>query len=911
MPATRRTACSAPSTASAPTEPIPCEHCQFCAFRPMCEQALGGRPTTSRAWPGCAATRSPLLAAAGVTTLDAARDAAGGSRPCRTAAGALGALTQQARLQQAAVAGAAPPYELLPVEDGRGFALLPEPSPGRRHVRLRGRPVLDAGAGTDVPRRPALPRGRRLALRGDLGARPRRREGRRSSGSSTCSRRGSPQYPDMHVYHYSAAEPSVVKQLMAQHATREAEVDDLLRREVFVDLLTVTSRRCAPACAATRSSRPSGSPGSCARPTWARAPTPCSATSAGATSRRPGRARRDRGLQRGGLPRDRSRCATGCSAIRPPGITGPRPIASGASARGDAEARRRARAAARRAHRRRAAGLAALARRRAARVPPPRGPPRVVAATSRCREMDESELHRRQRGARAGSSRSGEPRDVAARASSTTCASPRRSTRSSRDRGSIRRPARASTSARSTTTRGTLVMRRGKALRERAAAARADPGRAARHEGAARARSLRLAVAVRDGERALPRAAGRARQRSRRGSRASPPARRSRRPSSAAARRLARALDESTLVVQGPPGTGKTWLGARLIVDLIARGKRVGVTAMSHKAIDNLLGEVERAADEDGVAFRGRAQVSAEGSRVPDDWRTQMRRRRRPRCFDPGYELVAGTSWLFAPERADEQLDYLVIDEAGQLSLADALAAGTAARNLILLGDPLQLPHVSQAVHPEGTSLSVLAAPARRAPDRARAERGLFLEQTRRMHPGRLRVHLGARSTRAASTSHPDCARQSVGGEAGIRYLPVAARRQRVVVARGGRGDPRRDRAPARPAVPRHATAASARWRRDDCMVVTPYNLQRAPAAQRAARRRAHRHRRQLPGPGGAGRLLLDGDLERRGRAARRRASCSAATASTSRSAGRAAWPISCARRRCSRRTPRRSSRCG
>ena len=99
-----------------------------------------------------------------------------------------------------------------------------------------------------------------------------------------------------------------------------------------------------------------------------------------------------------------------------------------------------------------------------------------------------------------------------------------------------------------------------------------------------------------------------------------------------------------------------------------------------------------------------------------------------------GYDLVAGTTWLFAPPDSDDQLDYLVIDEAGQLSLADALAAGTAATNLILLGDPLQLPQVSQATHPLGTDASILEHLL--GEDATVAEdRGIFLNETWRMHP--------------------------------------------------------------------------------------------------------------------------------------------------------------------------------
>ncbi len=151
-----------------------------------------------------------------------------------------------------------------------------------------------------------------------------------------------------------------------------------------------------------------------------------------------------------------------------------------------------------------------------------------------------------------------------------------------------------------------------------------------------------------------------------------------RRSSSREQRALARALDESTLVVQGPPGTGKTWLGARLIVDLIARGKRVGVTAMSHKAINNLLGG-GRAGGRRATAWRSAARARCErpGGRVPDGGQienvadtTASASTRALRRSSPARR---GCS---RPSESTTQLDYLVIDEAGQLSLADALAAG-------------------------------------------------------------------------------------------------------------------------------------------------------------------------------------------------------------------------------------------
>src|SRR3712207_5218823 len=102
--------------------------------------------------------------------------------------------------------------------------------------------------------------------------------------------------------------------------------------------------------------------------------------------------------------------------------------------------------------------------------------------------------------------------------------------------------------------------------------------------------------------------------------------------------------------------------------------------------------------------------------------------------LDEELQLVAGTSFLFARDDIDGHVDTLFIDEGGQFALADALAVGTAARNLILLGDPNQLPQVSQAAHPPGADASVLSHLL--GPDQTvRPHMGRFLEQTWRMRP--------------------------------------------------------------------------------------------------------------------------------------------------------------------------------
>ena len=177
-------------------------------------------------------------------------------------------------------------------------------------------------------------------------------------------------------------------------------------------------------------------------------------------------------------------------------------------------------------------------------------------------------------------------------------------------------------------------------------------------------------------------------------------------------------LEDSYLFVQGPPGSGKTWSGARLIVDLVGRGHRVGVTSSSHKVIHNLLGEVEAVAHEESVSFRGLKKASAGNPESEFDSEHGLVESVADNAAlsDPEVDLTAGTAWHYCREDT-APLDYLFIDEAGQISLADALALATSARNVVLLGDPQQLPQVAQG-SPSRRRLAVGAgAPARRCAD--------------------------------------------------------------------------------------------------------------------------------------------------------------------------------------------------
>jgi len=222
------------------------------------------------------------------------------------------------------------------------------------------------------------------------------------------------------------------------------------------------------------------------------------------------------------------------------------------------------------------------------------------------------------------------------------------------------------------------------------------------------------------------------------------------------------ALDAGCLAIQGPPGTGKTYTGAHLISALVAAGQRVGVTAVSHAAIDNLLLEVAEVDPSVKVLRRGEPTTS-----IPN-----LTLKGEPALWLKGeHDVYAGTTWAFANEKmtAEPTVDVLIIDEAGQMSLADALAAMGSARKVILLGDPLQLPQVSKAVHPEGSGASVLDF-VMGEEYTIEANRGVFLETTRRMHPD-VCSFISRQMYEGRLSAHESCSLQSVDGETGLRWI--------------------------------------------------------------------------------------------------------------------------------------------
>lgn len=233
--------------------------------------------------------------------------------------------------------------------------------------------------------------------------------------------------------------------------------------------------------------------------------------------------------------------------------------------------------------------------------------------------------------------------------------------------------------------------------------------------------------------------------------------------------RLGRALDGEVLAVQGPPGSGKTTVGAELIRALLDDGKRVGVVAQSHAVIGHLLSAVERPAlqrcndTEDFSGGPGIMQAATNDVVV--------------RSLDDGSaNLVGGTAWLWSRAELAGAIDVLVVDEAGQFSLANALAVAQCARSMVLLGDPQQLAQPSQGVHPDGAGVSVLEH-LLDGHDTVPPERGVFLGTTWRMHPEIARF-ISELSYEGRLTAGPGRELQQVQGfgaldGAGPRFVPV------------------------------------------------------------------------------------------------------------------------------------------
>ncbi|MEH3088787.1 MAG: TM0106 family RecB-like putative nuclease [Microbacterium arborescens] len=290
-------------------------------------------------------------------------------------------------------------------------------------------------------------------------------------------------------------------------------------------------------------------------------------------------------------------------------------------------------------------------------------------------------------------------------------------------------------------------------------------------------------------------------------------------------------LDRSYLAVQGPPGTGKTYVGSHVVARLVLeRGYRVGVVAQSHAVVENMLDRIAAAGvprAQLGKAVKGEARGDESFTVIAKNGVADFT------AAQPGGYVVGGTAWdLTHVGRVPRGgLDLLVIDEAGQFSLASTIAVSVAASRLLLLGDPQQLPQVSQGTHPEPVDTSALGwimDGAHVIP----ADRGFFLAETRRMRP-EVAEPVSVLSYDGRLAAHASTASRTLEGvPAGVIPVPLAHRRnataspeeaERVValvrdlVGRSWSPDPD---AAARPLA------------QGDIIVVTPYNAQQVLVEQ-------------------------------------------------------------------------------
>jgi uncharacterized protein len=740
------------------TEPYPVDHCKLCEFRQICHERWEEEDHLTLV-ANIRRGHVEQLRAAGVTTLEKLAALPGDTPIGDISDATLAALRDQALLQSRRRRTGRLDWHPLQSEPDRGFALLPTPSPGDVVFDIEGDPFWEPARGLHFLFGIMDAEGAYRAI----WAHDRAEEKAAFEQVVDLFHERLAQYPDMHVYHYGAYEPTAVKQLMGIYATREREVDDLLRRKVFVDLYTVV-----------RQGLRAGVPGYSLKETEA---LPAFKRAADVTSGTLAVLEYEKWMERREATRLEAIAAYNredCLAtkvlrvwliVHRPGDVAPRgPVAleTEEEERASNPLRDRLIEGEEPGSPRWMIGELLEYHRREAR-------PAWWWFFERCEQMSVDDL----------------VEDAESIGRLEAFGSPIRGARSLEWRmtfpaqqfklGVGDAPVDPATKkgAGSITSldegAGTLMLRRGQSLASVALpAALVPPGPFRTNEQRGALERLAQSVLAGDGRYPAPRdIIERARPR------LSTPRESVQTTGIADLRALAASLDGGALFVQGPPGTGKTWTGARLIVELMRRGRRVGVAATSHKAIHNVLKAVEDASREEDFAFRGLKKASAgndescyEGGAITNvDEVADVVKAARDAL------LLAGTAWLFAHHDMDGAVDTLVIDEAGQVSLADALAMGTSARNVILLGDPLQLAQVSQGTHPPGTGASVLehllGDAATIPPDR-----GVFLERTRRMHPDVCRfvseIVYDNRLTWIDAV-----ARQTTAFGTGLRFVPV------------------------------------------------------------------------------------------------------------------------------------------
>ena len=704
------------------TYPWPCDHCGICDFRRRCfAQRVDDDHLTLVA--GMRRSWGETLELAGVSTLEALGDLPAGSRVEGIRPESLAAVRHQAELQLRGRREGRHVWELLPIEEERGLRLLPRPDEGDVWFDMEGHPFYEPGRGLEYLFGFCFREAGEVGYRAVWG---RDRDGERAAFEDfvdwIVERRR--RFPGMHVYHYAPYERTALTRLMGEHGSREHEVDSFLRDEVLVDLYRVVKQALRASVESysikaieklydfERTADVSGGDESVVRfEEWVESGVDAILED----------------VERYNEEDCRSTVALHewLLGLRPHDVPWRDPPELRARSE-EVEERDAARAA-----------LEASLLAGAAEGSPRRLLGNLVDyhqrearpqwwAWFRWPQLDDDELVE-DRTAIGRLVHDGAAPEVEGKSHAYRMRFPPQEHKLSSE--GFDPDTRVGFRLRVDDDQGVVTLLRSTAREDEPLPRGLTPGGPYR-DGVKREALLRFARAYDAG--ALDRYPALT-------------ALLERRPPDA---RLAvddpvdaaLSLGESYLFVQGPPGSGKTWQGARMAIALMRAGKRVGLTSLSHKAIHNLLRAIQHEADAQGFTFRGAKRGSAdEHADSFFESRCIATSEDVDVCADPELELVAGTAWALTRDAVDihaapRPLDVLFVDEAGQVALADVLAAATAARSLVLLGDPNQLPQVSQGSHPEGAERSVLqhllGDHVTVTPDR-----GLFLAETWRLRP--------------------------------------------------------------------------------------------------------------------------------------------------------------------------------
>ena len=199
---------------------------------------------------------------------------------------------------------------------------------------------------------------------------------------------------------------------------------------------------------------------------------------------------------------------------------------------------------------------------------------------------------------------------------------------------------------------------------------------------------------------------------------------------------IIKSMNNSYLVLQGPPGTGKTYTSSRIIVDLLRNNFKIAIVCHSHKAIINLVEAIDSYSSEIGYEFRGAYNP---GSRKQDLEFKNIEVTNTSKIDSKSYDLIAGTAWALSNQvhrknsEKEKNFDYIFFDEAGQLSISKLIASSMSSKNIVMIGDHMQLPQPT-AGNLDGESTYSPIEYLLKEKNTISDHNGIFLDRTFRMH---------------------------------------------------------------------------------------------------------------------------------------------------------------------------------